>query len=413
MDNITHSLVGALTAETALTFLNIKKPELVISRRTKIAFYLSSFLSNNICDLDFVVGLFLKPNRLQYLLHHRGHTHTFVMAPFQAALIVLLFWGVAKLQKRPWEKFEMKAIAALSLLGCFLHIGLDFLNQYGIHPFWPFNNHWFYADMMFIVEPWIWVTILPFLFFSSSHRYMRWAVVCLIVSAFGLVGLSGFVPKTMGWVVGLWSLILFLSFKYLEQKNRLAVCYFSFGLFLSVFFLECHWLKAEIKERFQKEEPEITLNDVILSPFPSNPVCWQIVTVESSRDRQLFDLRKGVVSLFTHLYRPEECLSLITRKNEAEPLNPKHPHVIWTSHRRYLRQHLVKLWKENCSAAAQLKFVRAPFWYEQDKKLYLADMRFETGGRDNFSKLDISNGKTDCPKAIPPWVEPREDLLRE
>lgn len=408
MDNITHSLVGALTAETALALLNVRKPEFAISKRTKIAFGLSAFFANNICDLDFLWAMMLKPTRLQYLLHHRGHTHTFITLPIQAALIVLLFLGYAKLKKFTWETFELKGIAGLALLGCVLHILLDFLNQYGVHPFWPFYNGWFYADMMFIVEPWIWLTILPLLFFASSHRYRRGLVICLFLSAFALLGWSGFVPKGMATIVGLWSVLLCGVFYYLGGKTRLAICGGALTLLIVVFGLESYWLKKEIKKRFEIEEPGISINDVILSPFPSNPICWQVVTVESPKDRSYFKLRKGVVSIFTGLYRPQECLSLVSSQSHSDQ---KHPQVIWTTHLKYPREELVKLWKDNCLAAAQLKFVRAPFWYHKNEKLYLADLRFEAGNRGNFSQLEIPNSSHECPKWIPPWSEPRADLL--
>ena len=168
MDNITHSLVGALTAEMAVAFLKIKKPECVVSRRTRVVFLLSALLGSNLCDLDFIISLLLKPTRLQYLLHHRGHTHTLITAPFQAGLIFLGFWLFGKFKKIYWDKVEITGIVLLSFLGVVLHLLFDSLNQYGVHPFWPFYNGWFYADMLFIVEPWVWVTLLPLLFFSSG-----------------------------------------------------------------------------------------------------------------------------------------------------------------------------------------------------------------------------------------------------
>ena len=39
------------------------------------------------------------------------------------------------------------------------HIVADAWNSYGVHPFWPFDNHWYYGDAINIYEPWLWVIL--------------------------------------------------------------------------------------------------------------------------------------------------------------------------------------------------------------------------------------------------------------
>jgi inner membrane protein len=410
MDNITHSLVGALTAESALAFLKIKSPDQEVSRRTRISFWLSALIANNFCDIDFVISLFLKPTHLQYLLHHRGHTHTFILAPLEAALIFLGFWGWGKIRKVSWEKRELWGMGFLSFLGIILHLLLDSLNQYGIHPFWPFYNGWIYADMMFIVEPWLWVTLLPLLFFASHNKYLRAFLGSVFIAGLGLIWFSGFIPWAIALAVTLWSAILFLLFMYYGNHTRLAICYSAISLICLTFSLESHWVKKEIRERFEAEQPGVLVNDVILSPFPSNPVCWYVVTVETLPTRINIKLRRGVVTLFSNLYSPEDCLHLVSKK---ENFSKTHPQVIWTTEIKLPLEELKRLSKENCVAAAQLKFLRAPFWYRQEGKLYLADLRFETGTRGNFSKMEVPPHPSHCPRFVPPWLEPRSDLLND
>ena len=36
------------------------------------------------------------------------------------------------------------------MCGTLLHLGMDFLNSYGVHPFWPIQNRWVYGDSVFI-----------------------------------------------------------------------------------------------------------------------------------------------------------------------------------------------------------------------------------------------------------------------
>jgi inner membrane protein len=40
------------------------------------------------------------------------------------------------------------------------HILLDFTNNYGVRPFWPFSERWYSWDIVFIVEPLLWVLLI-------------------------------------------------------------------------------------------------------------------------------------------------------------------------------------------------------------------------------------------------------------
>ncbi|WP_370466973.1 metal-dependent hydrolase, partial [Salmonella enterica] len=60
-----------------------------------------------------------------------------------------------------WERYTVSwadrmQLAAIACLATLLHIALDFTNSYGVHPFWPFDNRWYYGDAVFIVEPLFW-----------------------------------------------------------------------------------------------------------------------------------------------------------------------------------------------------------------------------------------------------------------
>ena len=39
----------------------------------------------------------------------------------------------------------------LAWLAVLSHILLDYTNNYGVHPYWPFDNRWIYGDSVFIV----------------------------------------------------------------------------------------------------------------------------------------------------------------------------------------------------------------------------------------------------------------------
>jgi len=107
------------------------------------------------------------------LNHHRGFTHSFLGVPLVAAVVVgfvYLLWRLGGRKTRNpnlpprWELlFAYACLAGLS------HLLLDFTNNYGLRPFWPFSERWYSWDIVFIVEPVLLVVltlglILPSLF---------------------------------------------------------------------------------------------------------------------------------------------------------------------------------------------------------------------------------------------------------
>lgn len=89
--------------------------------------------------------------------HHRGFTHSFVGVPLDAMAVVgfvYLIWRIRgrkindpQLPPRWGLLFFYACLAGLS------HILLDFTNNYGVRPFWPFSGKWYSWDIVFIYEP--------------------------------------------------------------------------------------------------------------------------------------------------------------------------------------------------------------------------------------------------------------------
>jgi len=107
------------------------------------------------------------------LNHHRGFTHSFLGVPIVAAAVVAFIYLLWRLRGRKRRNpslpprwgllFIYACLAGLS------HILLDFTNNYGVRPFWPFSERWYSADIIFIVDPILLVVlalglILPALF---------------------------------------------------------------------------------------------------------------------------------------------------------------------------------------------------------------------------------------------------------
>jgi inner membrane protein len=96
--------------------------------------------------------------------HHRGFTHSFLGIVIDAIAVlgfVYLIWlargrkvNDPKLAPRWGLLFLFACLAGLS------HILLDFTNNYGVRPFWPFSEKWYSWDIVFIFDPVIFACLL-------------------------------------------------------------------------------------------------------------------------------------------------------------------------------------------------------------------------------------------------------------
>jgi inner membrane protein len=110
--------------------------------------------------------------------HHRGFTHSF-LGSFLVAAVVLGFMHVVwRVRGRKINNPELPVrwglLYCFAVLASLSHILLDFTNNYGVRPLWPFSERWYSWDIVFIVEPVIVVLLLAGLtlpaFFSLIDR---------------------------------------------------------------------------------------------------------------------------------------------------------------------------------------------------------------------------------------------------
>lgn len=145
MDNIAHALTGAALGQAGLKRLSgLAMPALI--------------LSANIPDVDAVTML-----TGGSLAFRRGWTHGpigLVLLPAVLAGLLIAFdrWQLRR-GKRPSSRLpvEFKPLLLVCYIGVISHVLLDLLNTYGVRLLMPFSDRWFYGDVLFIVDPWIWL----------------------------------------------------------------------------------------------------------------------------------------------------------------------------------------------------------------------------------------------------------------
>ncbi|WP_411291973.1 metal-dependent hydrolase [Sphingorhabdus sp.] len=150
MDNLTHSLVGALLGQIGL------------KRKTGLAMP-TLIIAANIPDIDAVATLL---GGQEHLALRRGITH----GPIAMFILPLLLWVImlwfdnwqAKRGKRPEKRLPVHKgwLLALAYIGCLSHPLFDWFNSYGIRLLEPFSSQWFYGDTLFIIDIWLWVALI-------------------------------------------------------------------------------------------------------------------------------------------------------------------------------------------------------------------------------------------------------------
>ena len=146
MDNVCHTLVGAAFGEAGL------------KRRTRYG-AAALLISANIPDLDVLVFL----TGATPVAFRRGITHGVVAQLLLPLLLTGVLMAVARLRPQRAEHdgppLRPAWLFALGLAGVNSHVGLDWLNNYGVRLLTPFSWRWFYGDSVFIVDPWLWLVL--------------------------------------------------------------------------------------------------------------------------------------------------------------------------------------------------------------------------------------------------------------
>ena len=133
-------------------------------------------LASNLPDVDVLVFATSTPS----VAFRRGWTHGVladVVLPLALTAIV-----VAVARRNGRTDVRPRSILLLSYVGVLLHVAMDLLNNYGVRLLMPFSQHWFYGDVLFIVDPWMWLMLGAGVWLARRWRSVRPARGALLLA---------------------------------------------------------------------------------------------------------------------------------------------------------------------------------------------------------------------------------------
>jgi inner membrane protein len=418
VDNVTHTLVGLIVGESAAAHAVPRERGLSIQTR-RTALMAVAVLGSNSPDLDLLVSFRgSSASNLGYMLWHRGYTHTLLGC---AALALLLYAAtdiVLRMRRLAPSRADRLLLLGTAVLATALHLAMDYLNSYGVHPFWPMDNHWRYGDRVFIVEPLYWVAAAP-LWWGLRTAASRLLFVLAVVGVIVLGLATGMMSGLSCFALAVGFLLLAAGGARLSARSaaRMSVV---LGLAVTCAFALAGRDAAQRAESLALVNfPHDRLLDHVLTPQPANPLCWDLWLLETSGARYV--ARHAVLSLGATFLPAVECAA-------ARPAPHTAPRVAVaardTSAAQWLGETSVPgallkgMAAANCEAGAFMLFARAPFVAADAQGAVLGDLRFDRGReRGSFevplSARQVSDDAGDsrtCRRAAP-WIAPRADLL--
>lgn len=319
MDTLTHALSGALLARATAPK---DAPPRTLPRRVAAGFFACAAP-----DLDFVVG-FLGP--VEYLVHHRGVTHSLVLLPLWA---LALSWVLSKLLREPGGWRALYGVTALALLA---HIVGDVITSFGTIVLAPLSDWRAAIGTTFIIDLWFSGILLAGLVASALFRKSRLPAVVAGVVLAGYVG-----------------------FQYLQKQEALA-----------------------LGEAYAKS---LGLRDarVVAHPKPVSPFNWTVFVSDESEHRFA---HVNLIRKEAKAYRPGD--GFIARIDS--PYLPK-AQARWVGRPRYGATPEAQALAREALDSDALRFFR---WFadlpafdgltEGSTCIWFVDLRFLTPGRDTM-----------------------------
>lgn len=260
MDSITHIALGACIGEAFFERGFGKKA------------MLWGALAQSIPDIDFITSWWMSTP--EYLLAHRGFTHSILFA----LLIIPVIALEAEKIHRP-HNIAFKTWIKFFAVEIFLHLLIDGYNNYGIGWFEPFSHVRYSFNAVYVADP----------FFSV------WPGIAFVA----LIFLNRYSPRRKFW----WKFGVIIPFFYLV--------YCSFNKII---------INKDVKEILLKQQ--IQHDRYFTTPAPLQNWLWYVVAGNDSGYhvgfRSLFDSKKEIS--FQYFLRNDSLLDPVKNHKELQKL---------------------------------------------------------------------------------------------
>ncbi|MDB5729942.1 MAG: metal-dependent hydrolase [Noviherbaspirillum sp.] len=309
MDNLSHSVAGLAAGEIIHRILP-EEPDTKRRDLRRRLLLISTWLASNFPDLDIVLTPLL-PAPLGYLLHHRGHTHTLLYALPQALLLWAMLWMCWPAARRLVQQDKAARYGLMLALGVGfgLHLLMDYLNSYGIHPFHPYDSRWFFGDMVFILEPVFWIAAGIPLAMTIGSRWLKGGLAALLVGLPLFFTVKGFLLWTSFGFLAVLALMLGLIQRRAGARGiaGLLLGALAGAGFVAVQGVATHQATLALAANLKSKDAQSRFLDGAMTPFPSNPLCWSFVSIESNENAGTYRMRRGLLSLAPQILPVAAC----------------------------------------------------------------------------------------------------------
>jgi inner membrane protein len=317
VDNLTHSLVGLAAAKAGLGRVSPYATIVCVA-------------AANLPDADIVA---LAGGPSYYLANHRGITHSIVGTLALGIAFPLLFFAAERLAARMRgrePRARLKWLLVCSLLLSASHPLLDWTNSYGLRPFLPWNGRWIYGDLLFIVDPWVWLVLGGACFLLTARTLARtaaWALLALAATAVfflftGRGATQGAYAAYALWLAGLaFFVVLHRRGAGARFGGKVAATALAFVVIycgvLALMHARARSLGEQLALGLSSERGERVVR-VAATPLIADPRSWRCFA-ETDRSTFRFDLTLGGASVeeprnFVAVEKPSgEAAALVSR----------------------------------------------------------------------------------------------------
>ncbi len=272
MDPLAHTLVGATLAQTPLKRLSrLAAPTLI--------------LAANVPDIDAVTMFVGRDVALGF---RRGWTHgVLALAVLPLLLVALILLVDRVVDRRNGRNPFPRAgpLLFLSYIGTLTHPMLDWLNTYGVRLLMPFDERWFYGDVLFVVDPWLWLLAGSTVVLATTDRgasRTAWLGLGVVLTAL-VTGFPAVPPAArLLWLAGVTTIACVRVWGGVQTRlPRVASACLVLALLYMGAMIGGSRLASRQVTAWLAERGEVAV-EIMSGPLPANPFVRDVVVVDES-----------------------------------------------------------------------------------------------------------------------------------